>query len=279
MIDCHTHTQYSMDSEADITEMIEKAISLGLDAYAITDHCECNWWFPKEHYGDTDLSEDFDYASDFENSVSAVTELKKKYQGKINLLCGTEMGQAILAPDIAEIIVSDSRLDFVIASVHQIKNEKDFYFIKYDEMSESDILDLLERYFNECLELAKWGKFDVLGHITYCLRYMKCRHNICPDISRFDDIIADCFRELARNDCGIEINTSGIRQGFGDCFPGVKYTRLFRDMGGKFLSVGSDAHTVADLGADIPTGIKIAKEAGFDRLTYFRNRKPVFLNI
>ena len=80
MIDCHTHTQYSMDSDADIIEMIDKAISLGLDAYAITDHCECNWWFPKEHYGETDLSEDFDYASDFENSVSAVTELKKKYQ-------------------------------------------------------------------------------------------------------------------------------------------------------------------------------------------------------
>lgn len=279
LIDCHTHTQYSMDSDADIDLMIQRACGLGLAAYAITDHCECNWWYPKEHYGDTDLSEDFNYAADFENSVSAVTAAKERYAGKLELICGTEMGQAMLAPEIAEKIAADKRLDFIIASIHQIKNEKDFYFIDYSNMSMDGIYDLLSRYFNEIYDLCKHGDFDVIGHLTYCIRYMKMRNGIDPDLSRFDEIIAESFRELARNGRGIEINTSGIRQGVGVCFPDVKYIKLFRDMGGEVMSIGSDAHTVEDLGANIREGADAARAAGFTRIAYFKNRKPHFINI
>lgn len=279
LIDCHTHTQYSMDSDADIDQMIQRACRLGLAAYAITDHCECNWWYPMEHYGKTDLSEDFNYASDFENSVSAVTAAKERYAGKLELICGTEMGQAMLAPEIAEKIAADKRLDFIIASIHQIKNEKDFCFIDYSNMSMDDIYDLLNRYFHEIYDLCKWGKFDVVGHLTYCIRYMKMRCGIDPDLSRFDDIIAESFRELSVKGKGIEINTSGIRQGVGACFPDIKYIKLFRDMGGEVLSIGSDAHTVEDLGANISDGAEAARAAGFKRITYFKNRKPYFINI
>ena len=108
---------------------------------------------------------------------------------------------------------------------------------------------------------------------------MKCRNNINPDLSRFDDIIAESFRELIRSGKGIEINTSGIRQGFGDCFPSLKYAKLFHDLGGEVISTGSDAHTVEDIGKNIPDGIKIAADAGFQRLCFFRNRRPEFINI
>lgn len=280
LIDCHTHTQYSMDSEADIIEMIERARELNLSAYAVTDHCECNCWYPESHYSEmeTELSDYFDYQKDFENSVSAVTELKEKYKD-FNLICGTELGQALLAPEIAEKIVSDKRLDFVIASIHQIKYEKDFYYINYTHMSSKQINDLLERYFREIYQLCKWGKFDVLGHLTYCLRYMKIRNGINPNLNRFDEIIAESFRLLIRNGKGIEINTSGIRQNVGTCFPSLKYVKLFRDLGGEVISVGSDAHKVSDLGANISDGIELARAAGFTRICFFKNRRPVFINI
>lgn len=278
-IDCHTHTQFSMDSEADIIAMIERAAELGLAAYAVTDHCECSTWYPEEHYQNTDLFDHFNYADDFRRSVEAVTALKEKYSGRINLICGTELGQATQDLSAAEQALSDSRLDFVIGSVHQIRGEKDFYYIDYEKMTMDEIYDLLERYFKELHELCTSGIPDVIGHLTYCLRYMKQRNNICPDISRFDDIIAESFRELIVRDKGIEINTSGIRQGFGDAFPDLKYVKLFRDLGGKLVSVGSDAHTVEDIGKNIADGTGIARAAGFDRLCYFKNRKPYFVEI
>lgn len=281
LIDCHTHTQFSVDSDADIIQMIERAKELRLSAYAITDHCECNFWYPKEHYSAEEavFSHDyFNYSRDFESSVSAVTALKEKY-ADFDLICGIEMGQAMLDIEAAEKIVSDPRLDFVIASVHQIRNEQDFYYINYDNMTMDEIYDLLERYFAEVYELCKWGKFDVLGHLTYCIRYMKMRNGVNPDLSRFDEMIAESFRELARKGRGIEINTSGIRQKCGHTFPSLKYVRLFRDLGGEVISVGSDAHTVEDLGANIADGAEMAKSAGFSHLCYFKERKPHFVAI
>lgn len=278
LIDCHTHTQFSMDSEADINAMIKKAKELNLAAYAITDHCECNCWYPKEHYENTELFDYFNYKEDFEASLSAVTELKEKYSD-FNLICGTELGQPLADLEIAEKCIADSRLDFVISSVHQIKDEKDFFYINYYHMSTAEINNLLERYFFEVYELCKWGKFDVLGHLTYCLRYMKIRNGITPNMKLFDEIIAESLRTLADKGKGIEINTSGIRQGFGTTFPSLKYIKLFREFGGKIISIGSDAHKVRDLGANIAEGTELAKAAGFSEICYFKKRQPVFIKI
>lgn len=279
LIDCHTHTQFSVDSDADISEMIEKACLLGLAAYAVTDHCECNRWYSEDHYPDEDTYRYYDFGTDFENSVSAVTSLKEKYSGRFNLICGVEMGQATHDFDIAEKIVSDSRVDFVIGSMHQLPKTEDFAFIEYDKMSHQDIYGLAERYFLEINKLCKWGKFDVLGHLTYILRYINGTAGINLDINPFDEVIADSLKTLIEKGKGIEINTSGLRQKYGDVFQSLKYVKLFRELGGEILSIGSDAHTVADLGSGITEGAKIALEAGFKYLCYFKERKPNFLKI
>lgn len=280
LIDCHTHTQFSVDSEADLGMCAERADRLGLVAYAVTDHCECNSWYPAEHYSDgDDMHDSYRYKDCFLDSVAAVTALKEKYNGKLNLICGVEMGQPQAAPEAAAFINADERVDFIIGSLHQIRGEKDFYYIDYIDLGTDKIYDLLERYFTELNEMCRTNSFDVLGHLTYCLRYMKQRHGIEPDISRFDGIIADSFRTLAQNGKGIEINTSGLRQGFGETFPNLKYTKLFREMGGEIISVGSDAHTAEDIGKNVRDGIEIAKAAGFTRIAYFKKRQPQFIAI
>ncbi|MBO6116384.1 MAG: histidinol-phosphatase HisJ family protein [Ruminococcus sp.] len=279
LIDCHTHTQFSVDSEADINECIKRACSLGLAAYAITDHCECNRWYSKEHYPDETTYQYFDFGKDFENSVSAVTKLKEEYAGKIELICGTELGQATHDYEVAERVVSDSRLDFVLGSMHQLPKTEDFCFIDYSEYTLEGIYGLAERYFAEIYKLCKWGKFDVLAHLTYFMRYLKCKAGIDIDISRFDGIIAESFKLLIQNGKGIEINTSGIRQGFGATFPDLKYVKMYRELGGEIVSVGSDSHTVNDIGANVADGAELAKAAGFRYLAYFRQRKPQFINI
>ncbi|MBR5683069.1 MAG: histidinol-phosphatase HisJ family protein [Ruminococcus sp.] len=281
LMDCHTHTEFSVDSEADIELCIKRAAELGLAAYAITDHCECNAWYGREHYPEDTwyLRESFDYSDDFEYSATAVTALKERYEGKLNLLCGVELGQILHDVETAKIVNADKRVDFIIGSVHQVMGEQDFYFIDYEKMTMDDIYDLLKRYFREVYDLSSTNLFDVIGHITYCLRYMKQRNGIEADISRYDDIIAETFRNLARNGKGIEINTSGLRQGFGDCFPNLRYVKMYRDMGGEIVTIGSDSHTVEDIGANVADGIEIARAAGFTRAAYFKNRKPYFIDI
>lgn len=279
LIDCHTHTQFSVDSDADIISMIERARELELDAYAVTDHCECNRWYGEEHYADEDTYRYFDFGKDFENSVSAVTKLKEKYDGQLNLICGVEMGQAAQEPEIAEKIVNDSRVDFVIASVHQLPKTEDFAFIDYTQYDYDGIKRLMERYFTEIHKLCQWGKFDILAHLTYVLRYVEGHFKIKVDMKPYDPIIEEIFKTLIYAGKGIEINTSGLRQSYGNSFPSPEYVKLYKELGGEILSLGSDAHCVEDLGKGIKEGAETARKAGFKYITYYKNRKPNFIKL
>ncbi len=50
IIDCHTHTHNSVDGQNTVRERCLRAIQLGFDAMAVTDHCEANRFYDMEHY-------------------------------------------------------------------------------------------------------------------------------------------------------------------------------------------------------------------------------------
>lgn len=277
--DCHTHTRNSFDADNDtVTERCERAIQLGLDAMAVTDHCEVNRFYEKEHYKiDYEQKyDDYGFNRAFENSMAETTAAKDLYSGKFNLICGLELGQPLADMEVTQQILSDSRLDFVIASMHEMPGHDDFAFLDY---SKENVPALLEQNFSEILKIAKWGKFDVLGHITYALRYIQGNQNIPVDMTPYQDTIREIFKAVIQNGKGIEINTSGLRQKYGDTFPSLQYIKLYRELGGEILTVGSDSHKTADLAKGIKEGIEIAAQAGFTRIAYFKERKPYFINI
>ena len=279
LIDCHTHTAFSVDSEADINKMIKRAVELGLYAYAVTDHCECNRFYAREYYDNPTTYLYFDFGKDYENSVSEVTRLKDIYGDKIELICGVELGQAHQEPEIAQIVVDDKRVDFIIGSLHQLYETEDFALINYDDYTRDEVLILLDRYFDELLQLCKWGKFDILGHLTYTLRYIEGVAKIKVEMKKYDDIIDDIFKTVITKGKGIEINTSGLRQQYGDTFPNFRYVKRYRELGGEILSLGSDTHFVEDVAKGIAEGAQIAKDAGFEYVAYFKEHKPNFVKL
>lgn len=277
LIDCHSHTTNSPDASSSVDEMINAAIDNNLAAYAITDHCEINHWFSIEHYGDTPNDYDtYDFGYYFEKSMKENTAAKEKYKGKINLICGIELGQATHDIGLADAVVTDKRLDFIIGSIHQLKGYDDFAFMDYKNF---DVPFLLDKYYHELYSLCLWGKFDILGHLTYTLRYIEGDHGIKVNMKPYEDIIRECFKLLIKNGKGIEINTSGLRQKYGKSFPELNLVKIFREMGGEVISVGSDSHIYSDVAKGVKEGAEIAKAAGFTHLCYFKNRIPEFKKI
>jgi HisJ family histidinol phosphate phosphatase len=189
--------------------------------------------------------------------------VKSAYEGRLKVLCGVELGQATFDEGLAASIISDRRVDFVIASLHQLPDKDDFAFLNYDG---EDIDSLLREYFGEILKLCEWGKFDALGHLTYTMRYIEGEWGLKPDLSNLDGIIADCLRLLAEKGRGLEINSSGLRQRYGKAFPDLKYIKMFKEAGGEIITVGSDAHKTEDLGKGIKECAELAKEAGFKKI-------------
>lgn len=281
LADLHTHTNFSPDAESTPEQMCGRAAELGLAAYAITDHCDCNFWYPLENCESTTATDAEMYgAGKYANaSIDCQTALKEKYSGRLNLLCGIELGQPLQNPERAEEIASRPELDFIIGSHHQNAGENDFYWIEYDKLDSSEIYRLLDDYFCQVYEMSKWGKFDVLGHLTYPLRYICGEYGIDIDMKRYDDVIREIFCTLIHSGKGIEINTSGLRQKYGLTFPTLDYIKLYRELGGEIITLGSDAHCAADIGKGIFEGAELAKAAGFKYISYFKERKPTFMRL
>ena len=277
LTDCHTHTHISPDSEAALPDMLRKAQELWLFAYAVTDHVELCRWYPQGYYHTLPRNEEdfFDYAARFEQSMAQNAVARELAQG-LTFMNGIELGEPDADFGLASSVCADKRLDFVIASLHELPGKLDFYFLDY---TKEDVPALLTTYFTTLLQIAEWNGFDVLGHITYPLRYIVGDAGIQVDMTQYRDIIAEIFRTVIRNGKGIELNTSGYRQTYGKPFPDAELLRLYRDLGGKLLTLGSDAHKPGDVGAGIAEGAALAKSVGFDRIAYYMRHDPCYITI
>ena len=137
--------------------------------------------------------------------------------------------------------------DFVIGSSHVVHGIDPYYPHYYDGRSEDEAY--LE-YFESILEnLHTNVDFDVYGHLDYVVRYGGYENKVI-DYEEFRDILDAILAELIKKDKGIEINTSGIRYGLPNPHPNIDIIRRFKELGGKIITIGSDAHKVEDLAKD-----------------------------
>ena len=141
------------------------------------------------------------------------------------------------------------------------------------------IFALLEEYYQELYEIARLNLFDSMAHITYPIRYMNGKHHLGVDLSRMDDLIDLTLRTLAQNGRALEINTSGLRGPIGETSPTLKYVKRFCELGGEYVTLGSDAHAAEDLGEGIQQAMELACQAGFSYFTFYKKRQPRLLQI
>ncbi len=271
LCDYHFHTYLSPDASNSLEEMADAAYNAGLSEICVTDHCD------EGHC--SDISKDgqnFDFSYNEEKSFKQYLSISREIKNKINILYGIELGEPCQNLKRAEEILSNNNFDFVIGSLHNLDNMPDFWSIDY---SNYDIDKLFLRYLYELEEHIKWNGFDVLGHITYPLRYIIGEHKIDFDIKKYINDIYDLLKIIVKNNKGIEINTSGLRQPINKLLPDEEIISLYKKAGGKIITIGSDAHNTSDMGKGIIDGVKAAKKCGFDYIARFKNRNPVFEKI
>ncbi|MBR1459110.1 MAG: histidinol phosphate phosphatase, partial [Oscillospiraceae bacterium] len=114
---------------------------------------------------------------------------------------------------------------------------------------------------------------------TYPLRYICGDAGIAINEARYRERIAEIFRTVIAGGKGIELNTSGYRQKYGKPFPDEALLRLYKDLGGNVLTLGSDAHRPEDVGAGIADGAALAGACGFDKVCFFIRHEPHFIRL
>ncbi len=263
--DSHTHSRCSFDGRDSVALLARQAVQTGLYALTVTDHCECNEYFDKN------------VRDDIASSVKETSLVRLSLPGQIRIRTGIELGQPTQDEAAARDALSLARYDFVLGSLHNLRGEEDFYFLRYN--SEAEAIKLFDRYLDEMYELVQQNLFDSLAHLDYPLRYMTGEAGIKISDSMFSEKTDAILELLAKNGKALEVNTSGLRQKIGRTLPGRHILRRFYELGGRLVTVGSDAHRWGDVGAGIEDAFSLLLECGFTSFAVYENRVPELLPI
>ncbi|MBQ6231734.1 MAG: histidinol-phosphatase HisJ family protein [Eubacterium sp.] len=275
--DYHLHTRFSGDCETDVEQLITTARSLGMDSICITDHNDLD--FPK-------TPDDVTFDLDIDNYMSYLKELKLKFQSPdflqddivpFSLRIGLEQG---VMPSTCEKLNTYSKdhpgLDFIICSTHVV-DDMDPYYKEYFEGR--DEKEAYTRYFESMLyNTEHFDDYNVYGHIDYILRYGPSKADHFRDW-KFIEIIEAAFKNIIYNGKGIEINTGSLYRGLSYMHPHDDILKLYREMGGEIITVGSDAHDLTHVGYAFDEAAKRLRQFGFRFYCTFRDMKPTFVPI
>ena len=258
MFDYHMHSTVSYDGHSTPLRMAQAAVKAGLKEICVTEHMDYQRLIPREK---TTFTQDAYRAAYDDLEIPNLT-----------IRHGVEMG---LMPWNREEIEGDLKkypYDFVIGSVHFIQDIDIYYpeFWQTHGASEGELL-----YFREILECVQThDNFDVLGHLTYISKVAAHPSPRLLPLEKYREMVAEIMKVLVAKGKGMEVNTSGVDR-CGDFLPGAEYLRLFKDLGGRIVTVGSDAHKYDRVGQYTADACRMVSEI-FGYVCTFEKREPIF---
>ena len=265
MADYHMHSHNSGDSKAPMGAMIEASIAKGLKEICFTEHMDMD--YPPT----PDLPED-PFVLDISSYKNELYKYKEKYQDKITVKCGIEIGMQTQIVGENTAVVKENDFDFVIASIHLVDRKDPFYpdFWKADKAE-----NIYRRFFEQTLENIKLFKdFDVLGHLDYIARYAP--KDVTPySYDMYKEQIDEILVYLIENGKGLDVNSKVL--GYSDALepnPCPAALKRYHELGGRIITFGSDAHKPEAVGCGFEKIRMIALDAGFSEYYTFDKRVP-----
>ena len=283
LADYHVHTEFSDDSREPMEEQVKKAVSLGLTELCFTDHVDYgikkDWSEGNIEYRGGDgiglAAEDRQPLAnvDYPAYFAKFRRLRDEYRREIALRCGLEFGvQVGTIPRYEELFARyEQELDFVLLSIHQVEN-KEFWNQAFQEGRSQR--EYNERYYQEMYDVIKVFKhYSVLAHVNLISRYDK--QGKYP-FAAVRDMVAEISKLAIADGKGIELNTSSWHYGLDDTMPSRDILRLYKDLGGKIITIGSDAHSTKYLADHMRDAREIlANEIGFAKIYTFAHGEPI----
>ena len=268
--DYHLHCQFSNDSSYPMEDVILDAIEMGLDEICFTDHVDYGVKFDVTPETEKDIPKSLRNV-DYPQYFAEIARLKEKYKDKIAIKAGLEFGVQMHTLQIYHELKEKWPLDFALLSVHEID---DLEFFRYTYQEGKTQQQYNEGYYRELLKLVQnFQDYCVLAHMDLIVRYDK--QGVYP-FEKVKDLITEILKVVIANGKGIEINTSSIRYGLSDTTPSRAILKLYHDLGGTIITIGSDSHRSGDLGSGILQAKQILKEIGFKQFCTYENFKPIF---
>lgn len=265
LADYHTHTRISPDAKYSMTDMAEAAVKAGMNELCFTDHLEPIVWYTMQLC---------DNPIDWKAMTADFAAAEAAMGDRIRLRLGLELGDAMWSYSHTEkLLEAAPELDFIIGSVHTLSEAfdgSDLYLFRPE--NEQKALAGMRDYLERLYQMAKWGKFSALSHLTLPLRYLNENQGFHLSFDGFEAEIAEIFRTALERGLGIEVNTNRGNTPL----PDAKWLKMYREMGGEVITLGTDAHTPEFVGCAIRERQQLLKDCGFKHFCTFEKMQPIF---
>lgn len=252
MFDSHVHTKFSSDSKMEIIDAINASRKLNL-GLIITEHMDVG--FPS-------IDSNTFCIPDFFNEYSNYRSNK--------LLLGVELGmRPDLIDDVKNVALSYP-FDQIIGSVHVVDKMDAYPKSFYEGRSKTEVYEQYLKYMIKCIKTHDF--IDTLGHIDYIARY----NNYFDKELYYDEYIEyidEILKLLAEKGKAIEINTNRLSK-HDAAVNLMKIYKRFKELGGKYVTIGSDAHTPESIGRSFNIAKEICDTCNL-RVVHFKERKIV----
>ena len=261
--DYHVHPDYSLDaSPARIRDYCQRALELELTEICFTTHIELD---PARRDIDNFVLFNGERLSVFNHAwldtyFREITRVHQEFRhANLKVKAGIEVGYCRGCEKDVEKIVNNYPFDFVLGAIHCLGHiavssmkESPYYF------QSKSLAELRKEYFTTLEEMVTAGLFDSIAHVDLYLRY-GLRHYGSEVLTIHRGAVEPIFAEMARRGMGLEVNTSSRRRGLKEFHPTREILALAAKAGIKTFTVGSDAHSLDQLGDYIDEALALLK--------------------
>jgi len=274
LADYHVHCMFSDDSWYPPEQVCEDAWKQNLDEICFTDHVDYgikpDWvdaLSAKVMMGQRVLNVDYDAYFPY------LADLREKWAGRLTVKSGLEFGvQTHTIPQFNALWDKwGQELDFVLLSIHQV-GDLEFWTGEFQEGRTQE--EYNRAYYQELYDVTTtFTHWSVLAHVDLIKRYDPAG---ILDFPANRDLVAATLEHVIAQDKGIELNTSSVRYGLTDSQPAREILELYRDLGGTIITLGSDSHEPAHLGAYLRHFQRYLASLGFEGFCTYDKMVPTF---
>lgn len=248
LTDLHVHSSFSYDSEETTENYIIKAIERGDERIGFVQHYDYDCF----------LVGDKTPLCDLDAYKSEIDRLKNVYGEKIKILFGIEFGFDERAESRYAELVDKYKFDYVINSVHLVGGKDCCLKECWEKRSTDDIYkEYLEKVYKSVDANYPW---QIVGHLGYSVRYApKSERQF--GFENYSRELTDILKVIIANGKFLEINSSTKSE--KPFMPSEDILKKYAAFGGKFVTFGSDAHSVERCCEKITEVEKIINKCGF----------------
>jgi histidinol-phosphatase (PHP family) len=256
-LDAHLHTDLSPDSKVPMELYAAQAFERGIPEIALTDHLD---FMPG--------AAAYEY-SDYPRREHMIRDLQERWAGKVAIRFGVELTYESRYEDEIREHLRTHSYDYSIGSVHAMSDGPYARDRIASFVAGKTLAEVVAPYFAEVELAIRSGLFDTLGHMDICKRWLMPWFK-AADFAAAPELYEPLLVALVESSTALEVNASGLRHPTGETYPGRWVVARFRELGGRRVTTGSDAHLPNCFAFGLEEACEIVAAAGFDRLTLER---------